>query len=120
METAFCRSGRRCSRSKQASGGPVYFYYPRLQAASAAAETVEVLASGVNATLLHAEFEAMAYTDANDGQIVVSYRLLRSGCRSTGVLISAGLEFYKRVEVGFDVGERIAELEDRIAMLRQG
>ena len=59
---------------EEASGGRVYFYYPRLQAASAAAETVTELASGLNATLLHAEFEAMAATDANDGQMVVCYR----------------------------------------------
>jgi hypothetical protein len=59
---------------EEASGGRVYFYYPRLQAASAAAETVAELASGVNAALLHAEFEALASTDANDGQSVVCYR----------------------------------------------
>jgi len=59
---------------EKASGGRVYFYYPRLQAASPAAETVTQLASGVNATLLHAEFEALACTDANDGQNVVCYR----------------------------------------------
>ncbi len=57
-----------------ASGGQVLFYYPRLQAASPAAETVVDVASGVSTTLLHAEFEAMASTDANDGQSVVCYR----------------------------------------------
>jgi hypothetical protein len=57
-----------------ASGGQVFFYYPRLQAASPAAEAVVELASGVSTTLLHAEFEAMASTDANDGQSVVCYR----------------------------------------------
>jgi len=57
-----------------ASGGQVFFYYPRLQAASPAAETVVELANGVSTTLLHAEFEAMAAMDANDGQSVVCYR----------------------------------------------
>jgi hypothetical protein len=59
---------------EEASGGRVYFYYPRLQAAAAAAETVTQLASGINMALLHAEFEALAATDANDGQSVVCYR----------------------------------------------
>jgi hypothetical protein len=57
-----------------ASGGQVFFYYPRLQAASAAGETVVELVGGVNTALLHAEFEAMASTDATDGQSVVCYR----------------------------------------------
>jgi hypothetical protein len=59
---------------QEASGGRVYFYYPRLQAASPAAETVTQLASGISTALLHAEFEALASTDANDGQSVVCYR----------------------------------------------
>ena len=59
---------------EETSGGRVYFYYPRLQAAAPAEETVAVLASGVNATLLHAEFAALAATDANDGESVVCYR----------------------------------------------
>jgi hypothetical protein len=59
---------------EEASGGQVYFYYPRLQAASPAEETVAVLAGGVNSSLLHAEFAAMASTDANDGENVVCYR----------------------------------------------
>ncbi len=58
----------------ESSGGRVYFYYPRLQAASPAAETVAELAVGISTTLLHAEFEALAAIDANDGQNVVCYR----------------------------------------------
>jgi hypothetical protein len=59
---------------EQASGGRVYFHYPRLQAASPAEETACELASGVNASLLHAEFSALASTDANDGESVLCYR----------------------------------------------
>ncbi len=59
---------------EEVSGGRVYFYYPRLQAASPAEETVAGLANGLNTTLLHAEFAAMASTDANDGESVVCYR----------------------------------------------
>jgi hypothetical protein len=59
---------------EEVSGGRVYFYYPRLQAASPAAETVAELAVGITTTLLHAEFEALASTDATDGQSVVCYR----------------------------------------------
>lgn len=59
---------------EEASGGRVYFYYPRLQAASPAAETVTELTVGITNTLLHAEFEALVSTDANDGQNVVCYR----------------------------------------------
>jgi hypothetical protein len=59
---------------EEVSGGRVYFHYPRLQAASPAEETVEGLASGLNTTLLHAEFTAMASTDANDGEGMVCYR----------------------------------------------
>jgi len=59
---------------REVSGGRVYFYYPRLQAAASAEETVAAVASGVNATLLHAEFAAMGCTDANSGERVVGYR----------------------------------------------
>lgn len=59
---------------EEASGGRVYFHYPRLQSASPAEETMTELASGVNSTLLHGEFAAMASTDANDGESVVCYR----------------------------------------------
>jgi hypothetical protein len=59
---------------EEASGGRVYFYYPRLQASAPAEETVAAVASGVSMTLLHAEFAAMAATDANDGESVVCYR----------------------------------------------
>ena len=59
---------------EEVSGGRVYFHYPRLQAASPAEETVAGLASGLNTTLLHAEFAAMVSTDANDGESVVCYR----------------------------------------------
>lgn len=59
---------------EEASGGRVYFYYPRLQAAAPAEETVSAVASGISMTLLHAEFAAMAATDANDGESVVCYR----------------------------------------------
>jgi hypothetical protein len=59
---------------ENASGGRVYFHYPRLQAAAPAEETVAALATGVNAALLHAEFAALACTDANDGESVVCYR----------------------------------------------
>ena len=59
---------------EEVSGGRVYFHYPRLQAASPAEETVAGLASGLNTTLLHAEFAALASTDANDGESVVCYR----------------------------------------------
>jgi hypothetical protein len=59
---------------EEESGGRVYFHYPRLQAAAPAEETVAALASGLNTALLHAEFAAMASTDANDGENVVCYR----------------------------------------------
>lgn len=59
---------------REASGGQVYFYYPRLQAAAPAEETVTAVASGVNSALLHAEFAALACVDANDGESVVCYR----------------------------------------------
>jgi hypothetical protein len=59
---------------EQASGGRVYFHYPRLQTAAPAEETVAALASGLSSAWLHAEFAAMASTDANDGEIVVCYR----------------------------------------------
>jgi hypothetical protein len=56
------------------SGARVYFYYPRLQASAPAEETVAALATGLNSVGLHAEFLAMASTDANDGESVVCYR----------------------------------------------
>jgi hypothetical protein len=59
---------------EEASGGRVYFYYPRLQAASPAEETMANLANGISTALLHAEFTAMASTDANDAETVVCYR----------------------------------------------
>jgi hypothetical protein len=59
---------------EEVSGGRVYFYYPRLQSAAPAEETVVAIASGVSATLLHAEFAAMGATDANSGESVVCYR----------------------------------------------
>ncbi|HVJ05409.1 MAG TPA: hypothetical protein VM578_07040 [Candidatus Saccharimonadales bacterium] len=66
---------------EEASGGRVYFHYPRLQASAPAEETVTQLANatsssstGLNTTALHAEFVAMASTDANDGESVVCYR----------------------------------------------
>ena len=59
---------------EEVSGGRVYFYYPRLQAAAPAEETVASIASGVSATFLHAEFAAMGATDANSGESVVCYR----------------------------------------------
>ena len=71
----------------ETSGGQVYFYYPRLQAASPAEETTTALASGVNSTLLHAEFAALASTDANDGENVVCYRSYVPAPDNTGVLI---------------------------------
>jgi hypothetical protein len=59
---------------EETSGGQVFFYYPRLQASAAAEETVSAVASGLSMALLHAEFAAMAATDANDGENVVCYR----------------------------------------------
>lgn len=59
---------------EEASGGRVYFHYPRLQTAAPAEETVAVLASGLNMAWLHAEFAAMASPDANDAENVVCYR----------------------------------------------
>jgi hypothetical protein len=59
---------------EQASGGQVFFYYPRLQTAAPAEETVTALADGLSVAYLHAEFAAMAATDANDGETVVCYR----------------------------------------------
>lgn len=56
------------------NGGQVFFYYPRLQAATPAEETVTELESGVRAALLHAEFVALASVDANDSENVVCYR----------------------------------------------
>jgi hypothetical protein len=52
----------------------VYFYYPRLQAASPAGETTTAPADGLNSTLLHAEFTALGSVDANDGDTTVCYR----------------------------------------------
>ena len=59
---------------EEVSGGRVYFYYPRLQAAIPAEETVAAVAAGVSTTLLHAEFAAMGSTDGNSGENVVCYR----------------------------------------------
>lgn len=59
---------------EETSGGRAYFYYPRLQTAIPAEETLLQLAGGLDTTLLHAEFVAMAYTDGNDGENVVCYR----------------------------------------------
>jgi hypothetical protein len=59
---------------REESGGRVYFYYPRLQAASSAEETIAKMEGGVSAAYLHAEFAALATTDANDGETVVCYR----------------------------------------------
>jgi len=59
---------------EELSGGRVYFYYPRLQAAAPAEESTTVLAEGVSAALLHAEFTALGSTDTNDGDTVVCYR----------------------------------------------
>jgi hypothetical protein len=59
---------------EQASGGQVFFYYPRLQSSAPAEETVTALADGLSAAYLHAEFAAMAATDVNDGETVVCYR----------------------------------------------
>jgi hypothetical protein len=61
---------------KEESGGQVFFYYPRLQSAAPAEETVTSLTSGLSSACLHAEFAAMALTDANDGETVVCYRSL--------------------------------------------
>lgn len=59
---------------EEESGGQVFFYYPRLQSSAPAEETVTKLTGGVSAAYLHAEFAAMAATDANDGETVVCYR----------------------------------------------
>ena len=59
---------------EQESGGQVFFYYPRLQSSAPAEETVTALTDGLSAAYLHAEFAAMAATDANDGETVVCYR----------------------------------------------
>jgi hypothetical protein len=61
---------------KEASGGQVLYYYPRLQAAAPAEETIGKLGSEVNSLSLHAEFAALAAADANDGESVVCYRTL--------------------------------------------
>jgi hypothetical protein len=55
-------------------GGQILYYYPRLQAGGAAAETEAKLAEGLNMTTVHAEFAALAVADANDGEMVVCYR----------------------------------------------
>ncbi len=59
---------------EEASGGRVYFYYPRLQAASPAAETVTELAGGMTNDPAARRVRSLASTDANDGQNVVCYR----------------------------------------------
>jgi hypothetical protein len=59
---------------EEESGGQVFFYYPRLQSSAPAEETVTAVGSGLSAACLHAEFAAMAATDANDGETVVCYR----------------------------------------------
>jgi hypothetical protein len=59
---------------EEVSGGRVYFYYPRLQAAIPAEESFAPLTDELHAALLHAEFIALGSVDANDGEDVVCYR----------------------------------------------
>lgn len=58
------------------SGGRVCFYYPRLQAAAPAAESMGKL-DAFNVHELHAEMIALPVKDGNDGETVVCFRSWR-------------------------------------------
>jgi hypothetical protein len=55
-------------------GERIFFYYPRLQAMSGAAETATPLIPPSERIALSAAFRALPVTDANDGQQVVCFR----------------------------------------------
>ena len=74
METAFCRSGRRCLRWKKPAADECTSTIRGCRRRRRRKRRWRSWQSGVSTTLLHAEFEAMASTDANDGQSVVCYR----------------------------------------------
>ena len=59
----------------QKIGGTVCFYYPRLQSATPAGETMHAIADDLYLTALHAEFTAMPVSDNVDGEQVVCYRV---------------------------------------------
>ena len=75
---------------EEAGGGRVYYYYPRLQASAPAEETISAVASGISMTLLHAEFAAMAATDAKRRRERGVLPILCAGSGNSGVLISGG------------------------------
>ncbi len=56
------------------SGGRVCFYYPRLESAAPARETVFEVAAPISGCALHAAFLALPYKDINDSEQVVCYR----------------------------------------------
>ncbi len=55
-------------------GERIFFYYPRLQAMSGAAEAATPLIAPMERVALSAAFRALPVTDANDGQQVVCFR----------------------------------------------
>lgn len=56
------------------SGGRVCFYYPRLESAAPARETIFEIAAPLAGCALHAAFLALPHKDINDGEQVVCYR----------------------------------------------
>jgi hypothetical protein len=56
------------------SGGRVCFYYPRLESAAPARETIFEVAAPISGCALHAAFLALPCKDINDSEQVVCYR----------------------------------------------
>jgi hypothetical protein len=56
------------------AGGRVIYHYPRLQAATTAAESREEFAQPFSAWSLKAKFRALPTVDVNDGEEVLCYR----------------------------------------------
>lgn len=59
----------------ESSGGRVFFHYPRLQSAAAAAEASVDVGGGLNLNSLRASFTAMPFVDDVDGEPVLCYRV---------------------------------------------
>jgi hypothetical protein len=55
-------------------GERVFYYYPRLQAMTAAHEFMQPLAGTLEQVCLSAQFRSMPVTDSTDGEVVVCYR----------------------------------------------
>lgn len=65
-------TGLFCAEGEQ--GDRVWFFYPRLQAMTGAAEQSEVLAGSLARMRLNGKFRALATKDSNDGSQVLCYR----------------------------------------------